>query len=597
VPIGYSKVVNAIAEALASVSKSEQELVAMLYGFDGQSRTPEEIARLCRRSLPQIDQIATKVMRRMRHPVCAKLIREALAGAEESIWNALAGAHGIVLKAESAESVGARLPGEIRFGIETQYGSLENWLSANARVTTRAWYRSRFSESEIDGLILRLASEADEIRLPWPLESLTRAMQADTGAIKTAVRLSGIYRMYAGYVAGTPLGTHAPRAIRLHRILSGEHPGELIRARPLAEEYRRKFADDACTRLDAEKAMADYPHLFLRVGDLGWCGIGRAGSHVTAAEGSGEDEVTFHRWSEDRKSQTDFDARGAIRRIFEEHGPLRIPQVQRLLRQQAIEILPHSVIMYVTKGDDFARLAPGIYGVSEPRASDLTFAASGKLLLRRSACLQYVYARWAGEPVDVYPLWTAELEAEWCEWVQWRDKNLLASLLAVADPSAWPIDDSYRETWLWKKECLGHFRLEKPPHYPLGDVQLIDLLTLVKAARWRGATNWLLANRLRGATRLLDRGAASLMALLIGAGAVVAAEHWQRAHEVGPYAGEMDSLLSEELHRKGSLEWNGEGGRELLGRVEKSIDRGETGWVAPAELRRLCERLRGRSGA
>jgi hypothetical protein len=102
-----------------------------------------------------------------------------------------------------------------------------------------------------------------------------------------------------------------------------------------------------------------------------------------------------------------------------------------------------------------------------------------------------------------------------------------------------------------------------------------------------------LANRLRGAIKMLDRGAASLMALLIGAGAVVAAEHWQRAHEVGPYAGEMDSLLSDELGRKGSLEWSGEGGRVLLERVAESIDRGETGWVAPAELRRLCERLRG----
>jgi hypothetical protein len=583
--------VNGIVEALASVSKSEQELVAMLYGFDGQSRTPEEVAHLSRRSVPQIDQTAKKVMRRMRHPACAKLIREALAGADESIWTSLAGEHGIVSKSGSAFNTGARVPGELRFGIESQFETLENWLSANARVTPRAWYRSRFSESEIDGLILRLTSEVDEIRLPWPLESLVRAMQAETEAVETAVRLSGSCRMYAGYVAAMPLRTHAPRAIRLHRMLSGEHAGELIRARTLAEEYRCKFADDACTRLDAETVMAAYPHLFLRVGDLGWCGIGLAGSRVTAAEGSGEDEVNFHRWSEERKSRTEFDARGAIRRIFEEHGPLRIPQVHRLLRQQAIEILPSSVMMYITTDDDFARLAPGIYGLSDQRASDLTFAVSGKLLLRRGACLHYAYARWAGEPADVYPLWTAEMEAEWCEWVQWRDKNLLASLLAVADPSGWPIDDSYRETWLWKKECLGRFRLEKPPRYPLKYVPLIDLLTLVKGARFRGAANWMLANRLRGAIRMLDRGAASLMALLIGTGAVVAAEHWQRAHAVSADAGEIDSLLSEELHQKGSLDWNGPSGRALLERVANNINRGETGWVAPAELRRLCERL------
>jgi hypothetical protein len=379
-----------------------------------------------------------------------------------------------------------------------------------------------------------------------------------------------------------------------------------MRARPLAEEYRSQFADDACTRLDAEIAMASYPHLFMREGDLGWCGIGRAGSRATPAEGSNEDEVTFHRWSEESRqahteSRTDVGAdRDAIRQILEEHGPLRISQVQRLVRKLGIEILPHSVSMYLATGDEFARLAPGIYGLSEhhggpedtPGGRPLSFAVSGKLLLRRSPCLQYVYARWAGEPADAYPLWTAEMESEWCEWVQWRDKNLLASLLAVADPSGWPVDDSYRETWLWKKECLGCFRLEKPPRYPLEDVPLIDLLTLVKGARCRGAANWLLANRLRGAPRLLSRGAASLMALLIGVGAVVAAPHWQRAHAVSQGAGEIDSLLSEELHRKGSLEWNGTSGRAMLERVDNRIDRGETGWVAPAEMRRLCERLR-----
>jgi hypothetical protein len=596
--------VNGIAEALASVSKSEQELIAALYGFDGQSRTPEEIARLCRLSLPQIDPTAKRVMRLMRRPTCTQPIREALASADETIWTALAGEHGIVSKSESMVKAGARLPGDLRFGIESQYGTLENWLSANARTTARAWYRSRFPEAEIDGLTLRLTSEADEILWPWPLESLARAMGAGTGVVETAVRLSGGCRMYAGYAARMPLGTHAPRAIRLHRILSGSHAGQLIRARPLAEEYRSQFADDACTRLDAEIAMVAYPHLFLRVGDLGWCGIGRAGSRVTAAEGSSEDEVTFHRWGEERKSRTDVADLEVVRRILEEHGPLRFSQVQRLIRGQGIEILPHSVALYLSTGDEFARLAPGIYGLSEqpaqgsppegaPEGHPLALAVSCKLLLRRTCCMQYAYARWAGEPADAYPLWTAAMEAEWCEWAQWRDKNLLASLLAVADPSGWPIDDSYRETWLWKKECLGYFRLERPPRYPLEDVPLIELLKLVKAARWRGAAHWLLANRLRGVPLLLDRGAASHMAMLIGMGAVAAAGHWQRAHAVSPDAGAIDSLLSEELHREGSLEWNGAGGRAVLERMAGSIDRGETGWVAPAELRRLCERLRG----
>jgi DNA-directed RNA polymerase sigma subunit (sigma70/sigma32) len=90
--------VNGIAEALASVSKSEQELVAKLYGFDGEVRTEAEVARLCGQSLSQLDESAKKVLRRMRHPACSKLIREAVADADASIWTAMAGEHGIISK-------------------------------------------------------------------------------------------------------------------------------------------------------------------------------------------------------------------------------------------------------------------------------------------------------------------------------------------------------------------------------------------------------------------------------------------------------------------------------------------------------------------
>ena len=43
---------------------------------------------------------------------------------------------------------------------------------------------------------------------------------------------------------------------------------------------------------------------------------------------------------------------------------------------------------------------------------------------------------------------------------------------------------------------------------------------------------------------------------------------------------------------KGSLSWDGEAGSALLEQIAKTIDRGETGWVAVGEMRKLRERLR-----
>jgi hypothetical protein len=518
----------------------------------------------------------------MRHPTCARLIRETLAAADERIWSSLADAAGIVYKAESFTRAGGRLPGELLFAIECQYGSVENWLSANARVTARGWYRSPFPEAELERLMQELS--ADTLRLPLPLESLARRIPSEEQAIETAVGLSGGHRLYSGYVAGMPIGTRAPRVVRLHRILSGTHAEEVVRARQLVSEYRSEFADDACTLVDAQSSMASFPHLFLRLGELGWCGIGAAGRQEPALDA--KDDVTFHRWSEERKSGQDTPDHEVIVRILKERGPLRLHQIQRLVRAQSNGgIPPASVGMYLSSLDEFMRLAPGVYGLSRTPVP-----ATSKLLLNRGACLQYVLARSAGEPAGTYPLWTPEMEAEWCEWAQSREKNLLGSLLSVVDPSCWLAPKSYRAIWLWKKECLAYYRFETAPRYPLAGVALLDLLALVKCARWRGAMNWVLANRVTG-QRMLNRGTVSVMALLIGVGAAVPAYHWQRPHAASPGAAEINDMLSEELHRKGSLAWDGPSGGALLDRLTKAIDGGETGWVPRSELRRLLERL------
>ena len=83
------------------------------------------------------------------------------------------------------------------------------------------------------------------------------------------------------------------------------------------------------------------------------------------------------------------------------------------------------------------------------------------------------------------------------------------------------------------------------------------------------------------------------MALLIGVRAILPAAHWQKPHAISPdAAGEIDGMLSAELHRKGSLAWDGEAGLWLLDRLAQAIDRGETGWAPRTEMQRLLELLR-----
>jgi hypothetical protein len=126
-----------IAASTASASESERDVAAQIYGFDGPARAAEEVAGRCRLSLPQVEETVHKLLRRMRHPDYARLIREALVSANEGIWLVAAGENSVIYKTESMIKVGARLPGELLFAIECQDGLLENWLSANARATPR----------------------------------------------------------------------------------------------------------------------------------------------------------------------------------------------------------------------------------------------------------------------------------------------------------------------------------------------------------------------------------------------------------------------------------------------------------------------------
>lgn len=573
-----------IAEAFSSIGESERELVALLYGIGGPRHTVEQVAKQYRLSVVQVEKKAKSVMRRVRHPACARHIRAALIANDERIWSSLGGAAGILNKLSSLPEAGARMPGELLFAIECQYGSLESWLNDHTRQTTRAWYRSPFPEDELERLMQDLA--ADTLPLPLPFETIASILQCKEQALETAIHLSGRRRLYSGCVAGIPLGTRGPRALRLHNLFTVKHAGEVVHARQLLAEYRPEFADDACTLQDARASMAAYPHLFLRSFDLGWSSIGILGTLGPALDGS--DDVSFHRWSEDRRSDRNSADYSSIRGILEERGPLTIHQIEGLVKSHSSAAIPDGgIAAYFSNYEEFVRIAPGIYSLAAAEVP-----ATSKLLLNVSSCLKFVQALHAGEPADIYPMWTTAMEAEWCEWAQVRAKHLLGPLLSVVEPSRWSAPDSYKDLWLWKKECVSFYGLEEEPAFPLADVPLLDLLSLVRCARLRGSMNWVLANRATG-QGLLNGGSASAMALLIGVGAIVPAEHWQRPHSTAPGAGEIiDGMLSAELHRQGFLAWDGPSGRILLDRLAKAIDSGRVSWAPVSEQRKLLNLLK-----
>ena len=82
--------------------------------------------------------------------------------------------------------------------------------------------------------------------------------------------------------------------------------------------------------------------------------------------------------------------------------------------------------------------------------------AKSDLLLNYRDCRQYIMGRYAGEPMNSFPLWTPAMERKWCFWAKNEsDPQLYQSLLYIADPNLWPAPDSEKEKWKEKRSGMG----------------------------------------------------------------------------------------------------------------------------------------------
>ena len=92
----YGNSVEFIGKALATVGPFEREVACLVYGIDAPRHTAEEVAQLRGLSEEQVSQTVKKVIRRLRHPDCVPIVREAVEVGDERIWRSMADAAGIV---------------------------------------------------------------------------------------------------------------------------------------------------------------------------------------------------------------------------------------------------------------------------------------------------------------------------------------------------------------------------------------------------------------------------------------------------------------------------------------------------------------------
>jgi len=160
----------------------------------------------------------------------------------------------------------------------------------------------------------------------------------------------------------------------------------------------------------------------------------------------------------------------------------------------------NSLAVILTVRHEFKRLAPGVWAMAGDAATLCPNTATNDKLLTPTACRAYSQARFAGLPRNAYPLWTPAMEFAWCCWAQHEnERDLLDSLLVVAEPDTWPTTEIERQHWKNLAHRYGKYRLLKAPP-PLHDCRpkLRGLFRAAWACRVFGATSWVHVNRIIG---------------------------------------------------------------------------------------------------
>jgi hypothetical protein len=536
----------------------------------------------------------------------AKLIVDALKKSENVIWQALANEDNVVYKDSLNQQIAACLPGDLLIGIKCVYDNVPNWLSNHAYQNRIAWYRSQYPQNVVLGVIKQLHELKDRIQFPFPVQRLAEQLNAENPLMKQALALSkNRFEIYRGYVCGLHMGARTLRAVRLHLMFFYRYPNQVLSLEQIHAEYLDTYSDDDAIPRDIFLAMGDNPHLFLKLGSFGWY------SMMTAA---GQDpyqqkntSTKLHQPDQDKaqfffkRSDIEPSLLNIIKEFVTKQGMARPKEMEAYIREKYKDRVDENtqIAPFVAGSHDLLQVAPTVYALCETHANLDPQNAQAEMLLTKSDLRWYVMSRYAGEPMNTFPLWTPDMESMWCRWAQKRATNparsrLFQSMMYVADPRCWPVPDDEKRSWLESKKWNSSYYLRHDCKHRIWSKipPLRDLLALSFCISRAAGMNWIRINRVVG-NYLFDQHSVTHLAIMIALGALKSADHWQNPHQIGPLAEYIFKKLMDAFQIDSTSNWDSDVGLELRQHlIDIDVDQ-DLGWVNVEDLALLSKTLAG----
>ena len=420
---------NSLSVAINSLDKNLRDILISRYGIGGKRCfSSKETADSLNISIKKVSILEKKAIRKLRNPLVFKQIVKDLESMHMVIWTtlseAVSSAGEILYKSESFEQAFDKLQGEILLGIKCQYEIPGVWLSENAHELPLAWFRSKYPEKIVLAAVNETNNILKKINLPVTIQFLLKTLNIDDELMKLVISLvDPDLKFYREYTAKRPLSTIQLRTIRIHLILLHKYFSNQTRCHQIIKDYNSLYTDDNLIPETAEKVMILNPHLFCGSKDKGWKCIEQATNVLTqeiankkTTEKNPKDEKPCYFFERSWSETTAIDI---VKEILEEKKICHLSDISKTFMERVgHRYVVVNVSTALNRENDFKAMAPGVYALYDCNCKTENLNELCKVLLNDRDCYAYIIERYAGAPMNTYPLWTLYMERMWCIWAK-----------------------------------------------------------------------------------------------------------------------------------------------------------------------------------
>ena len=502
-------------------SKSKEVLLKRLGSESGKQQTLKSIGESLDLSRERVRQVLDNAVSRLNESRAQHYLKILLHSCRAELEQLLLGDTGCIRQHQLPRQL--NYPDIKNLAIRCLYGPLAEYADANfGRI------RNLYVKASIDGPVLSTEFE----QIDHFIQSLSLPIHVDVAASDMGISIDSLicyvtdtkqFHIYDGYLHSGKLTPRVRRAIQLLKVLSGCLGGSPATLDVIYSTYRFAFPD-ACSPRDLYSLLYKYPDQMLSLTDAGYASVSR---WCRIDDHSIVQDVNVPSRPNNEYRQFGSDTTYAeLVNLVNEIGPAQLMDIRSEFKARFGEKWSDNSVYPILKTTHyFVRMAPGIVGTLPmlEAPEKLKFYPA---LESEGQVKFYVYAK-LSQSRFTYPLWMPEVEYQWCLMgdgrLPWKTYE---SLLAVANPDHWPIDEQEKDAWRTRIEREGRFSLTFTPLPLDATVPTIkEICTLALFIGDQPTVSWLDINRVMG-HRIDVRGSMSYLAVLAKLGIVRLADNW-----------------------------------------------------------------------